>query len=160
MGGVPGARWQDDEQLHLTLRFVGEVDRHLAADIAAALAAIHFPAFDLALSGVGIFDRKGRVDALWAGVAPHDRVGALHRKIDQALTRVGCAPDSRAFTPHITLARFSRGTGDLGGFLSTHAGLDGEPFTVGHFGLFESRLGSEGARYEQIERYPLARTRH
>jgi 2'-5' RNA ligase len=155
MGGIPGARWQDDDQLHLTLRFIGEVDRHLAADIAAAIAGIHFPAFDLAVSGVGIFDRKGRVDSLWAGVSPHDRVSALHRKVDQALIRVGCAPDPRAFTPHITLARFSRGAGALDGFLAAHAGLESEPFAVGHLGLFESRLGSDGARYEEVERYTL-----
>jgi 2'-5' RNA ligase len=155
MGGVPGARWQDDDQLHLTLRFLGEVDRHIAADIAAAMAGIHFAAFDLALSGVGFFDRKGRVDTLWAGVRPHDRVTALHRKVDQALIRVGCAPDPRAFAPHITLARFSRGAVDLDGFLATHAGLASAPFAVGHFGLFESRRGSEGARYEEVERYTL-----
>jgi RNA 2',3'-cyclic 3'-phosphodiesterase len=156
MGGVPGARWQDDDQLHLTLRFIGEVDRHRANDVAAALGGVHCPPFDLSLSGVGNFDRKGRIDTLWAGVTPHDAVTALHRKIDQAMTRIGIAPDTRAFQPHITLARFSHGAGDLSGFVTIHGGLSSAPFAVTHFGLFESHLGSGGARYEMIERYALA----
>ena len=72
MDGVPGVRWQDDEQLHLTLRFIGEVDRPVAEDIAAALGQVHAPVPVVRLSGVGTFDRKGRVDTLWAGVSPHD----------------------------------------------------------------------------------------
>ena len=82
MGGIPGARWQRDDQLHLTLRFIGEVDRHAGEDIAAALGAIHFPRFALALDGIGQFDRKGRIDSLWAGVTPHDEVARLHAKVD------------------------------------------------------------------------------
>lgn len=156
MGGVPGARWQDDDQLHLTLRFIGEVDRHMAADIAAALASVHQPPFDLAIDGIGTFDRKGRIETLWAGVRPHDEVAALHRKIDQALVRCGLPPEGRAFQPHVTLARFSRGAGDLSGFATAHGGLASAPFTVTHFGLFQSHLGGEGARYEMIERYALA----
>lgn len=155
MGGVPGARWQDDDQLHLTLRFIGKVDRHVAADIAAALGGVYHPPFDLALSGVGTFDRKGRIDTLWAGVHPHDEVAALHRKIDQAMVRIGLDAEERAFQPHITLARFTRGTDDLSGFATLHGGLSSEPFAVTHFGLFESTLGGEGARYDLIERYVL-----
>ena len=66
MGGIAGARWQDDDQLHLTLRFIGEVDRHVATDVAAALGSVRHPPFELAVSGVGTFDRKGRIDTLWA----------------------------------------------------------------------------------------------
>ena len=77
MGGVAHARWQSEEQLHLTLRFIGEVDRHQGEDIAAALGAIHHPRFALALDAVGQFDRKGRTDTLWVGVTPQDAVTAL-----------------------------------------------------------------------------------
>nr|WP_246623338.1 RNA 2',3'-cyclic phosphodiesterase [Sphingomonas colocasiae] len=155
MGGVPGARWQDDDQLHLTLRFIGEVDRHVAADVAAALGSVRHPPFELSLSEIGTFDRKGRIDTLWAGVRPHDDVEALHRKVDQAVVRAGLPPEGRAFQPHITLARFTRGAGDLSGFVSAHGGTSSQPFAVAHFGLYESTLGSEGARYELIERYAL-----
>jgi 2'-5' RNA ligase len=155
MGGIPGARWQDDDQLHLTLGFAGEVDRHIAADIAAALGSVRHPPFELAVSGIGTFDRKGRIDTLWAGVRPHDEVAALHRKVTQALVRAGLEPESRAFQPHITLARFTRGAGDLSGFATLHGGLSSEAFAVTHFGLYESTLSGEGARYELIERYAL-----
>ena len=108
MGGVANARWQTGEQLHLTLRFVGEVDRHQAEDIAAALGSVHHPALTLMLEGAGQFDRKGRTDTLWVGVSPQDAVKLLHNKIDRALQRVGVPPETRAFLPHITIARFGR----------------------------------------------------
>jgi 2'-5' RNA ligase len=152
MGGVAGARWQGDEQLHLTLRFIGEVDRHRAADIAAALGAVNFQPFPLVLAETGTFDRRGRVDTLWVGVRPHDEVTALARRIDQALVRIGLPADTRAFLPHITLARFGREMGQLGGF----GGVPPLPFTVRGFALWESRLSHDGAHYDVIERYPLA----
>ena len=111
MGGISGARWQSDDQLHLTLRFIGEVDRHLAEDVHAALGGIHHPPFELALNGIGCFDRRGFPDAVWAGVTPHEQVKALHKKVDAALLRVGVPADERAFLPHITLARLRRGAG-------------------------------------------------
>lgn len=155
MGGVPGARWQDDDQLHLTLRFIGAVDRHQAEDIAAALGSVTVPPFMLALDGVGQFDQRGRIEALWVGVRPHDQVAALHRKVDQALQRVGLPPEGRAYLPHITVARFGRIGGPIDGFVAAAAGLHGRDFTVDHFALFESRLGSDGASYTIVERYPL-----
>ena len=155
MGSVAGARWQGDAQLHLTLRFIGEVDRHRAEDVAAALGAVHFPRFSLALAGLGQFDRSGRIDSLWAGVTPHEAVTALHRKVDQALARIGIAPDTRAFLPHITIARFGRKAGPVTTMLGNAAGLASEPFEMTGFCLYESRLGSEGAIYEVVARYPL-----
>jgi 2'-5' RNA ligase len=155
MGGVPNARWQDDEQLHLTLRFIGEVDRYQAEDIAAALGGVHHPPFDIALSGVGRFEQRGR-GAIWAGVAPHDALRPLHKKVDQACRRVGIAPDTRAYHPHITLARTGRGTGPTEPFIERWAGLSSEPFGIDSIRLYESRLGSDGASYNTVARYPLA----
>lgn len=155
MGGVPGARWQNDGQLHCTLRFIGEVDRHAAEDIAIALGGVRFPAFEIALDGVGQFDSRGRPNALWAGLRPHDALAQLHHKIDQALVRAGQEPERRAYLPHITLARMNAGAGTTDRFLEAHAGLASAPFKVEHFLLFESTLGREGAIYEAVERYPL-----
>ncbi|HWW65696.1 MAG TPA: RNA 2',3'-cyclic phosphodiesterase [Sphingomonadaceae bacterium] len=156
MGGVARARWQRGDQLHLTLRFIGEVDRHQAADIAAALGAVHHPRFALALDRVGQFDRKGRVDALWIGVTPQEEVKALHHKIDRALARVGVAPDARSFLPHITIARFPRSAGPLGSLMPELAGVPAEAFEMNEFCLYESELGHEGATYAILRRYPLA----
>ncbi|SFR98805.1 RNA 2',3'-cyclic phosphodiesterase [Sphingomonas jatrophae] len=155
MEGVPGARWQDDDQLHLTLRFIGEVDGHVADDIAAALGGVRHPALDIAPVGVGRFEKRGRADALWAGISPRDEVAALHRKVDQALVRVGLAPEGRAFLPHITLARLPRGAGPIEPFLSRHAGLTAPAEHYVRFHLYESRLASTGAAYEIVETYPL-----
>lgn len=158
MGGVPGARWQDDEQLHLTLRFIGEVDRRVADDVALALGQVHAPPIEIALAGVGAFDKNKRVDALWAGVAPHDALAALHRKVDHAMVRVGLPPESRSYLPHITLARLPRSMGtaiEIERWCAEHAALTSVSFTLEHLYLFASTLGSEGARYEAIERWPL-----
>jgi 2'-5' RNA ligase len=155
MGGVRGARWQSDDQIHLTLRFIGEVDRHQAEDVHAALGALHHPAFEAAVSGVGMFDRRGQPDVIWASVVPPEPLKALHKKIDQAIARVGVEPDRRAYFPHITLARLNRSAGDPGEFLADRGGLATPPFPVDAFTLFESRLTVEGAVYSTIERYPL-----
>jgi len=155
MEGVRGARWQDEDQLHLTLRFIGEVDRHQAEDIAAALGAIHHPRFEIAVSGIGSFDRRGEPTVLWAGVAPHEPLKALHNKVDQALTRVGVEPDRRAYLPHVTLARLNRSTGPIDGLLEAHGGIAGPPFPVEEFRLYESDLAPDGAVHSVVERYPL-----
>lgn len=153
MEGVRGARWQDGEQLHLTLRFIGEVDGRVAEDVAAVLGTVHQPPFPIAIDGVGQFDSRGRANALWAGVRPHDALAHLHRKVDQTLVRVGLEPDRRAYLPHITLARFGRKSSGLDAFLARHTGLRSDPFEVTGFALYESRLGHEGAAYTIVERY-------
>lgn len=158
MGGVRAARWQDDDQIHLTLRFIGEVDRPVAEDVALALGQVHAPAPVVTLAGVGAFDRQGRTDAIWAGVAPHDALAQLHKKVDRALTSVGLAPERRAYLPHITLARLPRSAdaeGAVARYCAVHAGLASEPFALAHMTLFESHLGRDGARYDAVERWPL-----
>ena len=158
MDGVAPARWQDDEQLHLTVRFIGSVDRPVAEDVALALSSLSAPAPTVALSGVGRFDQRGQTGAIWAGVTPHDALAALHRKVDQAMIRGGLEPEHRAFLPHITLARLSRGAGaeaEVAAWLARHAALSSQPFALTHLILYESHLGHAGAAYEPIARWPL-----
>jgi 2'-5' RNA ligase len=155
MGGVPGARWQSDDQLHLTLRFIGKVDRPQADDIAACLTAVDHPRPAIALRGAGSFDHKGHVHSLWAGIAPDPALRQLHDRIGRALTRAGVEPETRAFTPHITLARLGRQAGTVEPFLARSAGLASASALIDAFILFESRLGHEGASYEAVARYPL-----
>jgi len=155
MHGIAGARWQNDQQLHLTLRFIGEVDRHKAEDVAAALGALHAPAAVARIAGVGLFERQGRPHMIWAGVEPHDPLAALHRKVEQRLARVGIAPETRAFTPHITLARLNRGSGPVAPFLALNGDLASPAFEFGHVTLYESELGHGGSRYHPAARYPL-----
>lgn len=155
MGGISGARWQSDDQLHLTLRFIGEVDRHRAGDIHAALGNVRHPPFNLSLNGIGSFDRRGLTDAVWVGVTPQEQVRALHHKVDATLARVGLPPDERAFLPHITIARLNRNSGPIGHLLEEAGGLRSADFTVDSFALFESDLTNEAAIYSVVERYRL-----
>lgn len=156
MEGLPGARWQDDEQLHVTLRFIGEVDGRMAEDVASVLSTVHAAPLDLRLSGCGLFDTRGRANALWAGVAPRNPLAALHRKVDAALVRIGLAPERRAYLPHVTLARLSGGSVPLDRFVADHAALASPPFRVEHMTLYQSHMGHGGSVYEPIERYPLS----
>ncbi len=146
MGGIGGARWQSDEQLHLTLRFIGDVNGRQAEDVHCALGGVRQPRFEIRLSGVGFFGQRGRPEALWAGVAPPEPLAALHRKIDQALVRTGLEPERRA----------NRAAGPIGGFLEQAIDLSSPPFAVDRFALFESDLTAERAVYSLLADYPLA----
>jgi 2'-5' RNA ligase len=148
-------RWQDEQQLHLTLRFVGEVERPTAEDLAAALAKVRSDRFDLRIGGVGRFEQRSS-GALWAGVEPKAPLAALAAKVERVCRSVGLEPERRAFHPHITLARWSgRRTREVQAWLETHRALSSEPFAADEFILFESRLSRHGAHYDAIARYML-----
>ena len=156
MDDSPDFRWQDDEQLHLTLRFVGEVDRHVAADLTDALGRIRASRFTARVKGIGSFDHRN-AGALWAGVEPKEPLAALAAKVERVCLAVGLEPERRAFHPHITLARWKgRRTRELADFLAGKRGLVSEPFDVDAFILFESRLSRHGAHYEAVESYSLS----
>lgn len=159
MHGISGARWQSDEQLHLTLRFIGEVDHHRAEDVAAALGALHAPVIGARIAGVGLFERQGRPHMVWAGTEPQEPLAALHRKVDQLLARVGITPETRAFVPHVTLARLNRGSGPVASFLALNSDLASPAFEFAEVMLYESELGHGGSRYHPVARYPLVENR-
>lgn len=151
-GGVPGARWTAEENIHLTLRFIGEVDEGQAEDIDEALATVSAQPFSLMIKGVGAFDDR----LLWAGIADGEPVVALRRKVESALRRAGLPPDGRRFAPHLTIARMKRpDMARVGEFLMAHSLYQGEPFLVDGFSLVSSVLGGEQALYREEARYPL-----
>lgn len=154
MGGVANARWQTDSQLHLTLRFIGEVAPRTADDIADALATVRHPRLRFALDRIGQFDRNGRLDTLWVGITPADAVTTLHHKIDRRIVALGLPSEGRAYHPHITLARFGRQKGQPASLFEAAPvpRVEGE---CDSFCLYESRLGHEGASYAVVARYPL-----
>ena len=156
MHGISAARWQNDDQLHLTLRFIGEVDRHRAEDIAATLGSLYAPVITARIAGVGMFERKGWPHTVWAGVEPLASLTGLHRKIDQRLARIGIAAETRAFQPHITLARLNRTAGPIAPFLARNSDMASPPFDFSHIILYESELAHGGAHYHPVARYPLA----
>jgi RNA 2',3'-cyclic 3'-phosphodiesterase len=156
MQGVAGARWQDDDQLHLTLRYVGEVDRHRAEDVAAALGSVHAAAVTARIAGAGLFARRDVPHTLWARVEPAGPITALHQAVNVVLQRAGIAPDARAFVPHITLARLNRSAGPVAPFIARASDLVTPDFVMDHVILYESELARDGARYHPVARYPLA----
>jgi 2'-5' RNA ligase len=153
MGGIPGARWQSEDQLHLTLRFIGNVDGAQGDDIATALAHVRASRFTLTLQGAGTFDRRGRIHTLWAGIQPSEPLERLHRRVDRTLDTITPEAQKRAYTPHLTLARFSSSQCPTG---ALHLPIiPSTTFEVESFWLFESILNREGASYLMIERYEL-----
>lgn len=153
MEALDNARWQADEQLHLTLRFIGEVDNRRAEDVATALSRVRTVPFPVELSGVGHFARRGMPTAIWARVAPTPELAALQRQVEHACRAAGLPPETRAFVPHVTIARLDRSAAPIGGWIARHNTLRAR-WLVRGFALYESRIGHAGAAYVEIERFP------
>jgi 2'-5' RNA ligase len=153
--GVPGARWQRREQLHLTLRFMGEVDGAMMRDIDDMLAGIDAPGFTLQLKGVGEFGHD-KPHALWADVAPNDALLHLQKKIERAMQQIGIEADKHKYKPHVTLA-YLRGTppGAVIDWLTDHARFASGPIDVTGFTLYSSQLSGDGSKYREERAYRL-----
>ena len=144
------------DNLHLTLRFLGEVNARVAHDFDEELAHIEADAFDLQLKGVGHFDSRGMARALWAGVQPSPALTALQARIEAAAVHVGLAPERRKFHPHVTLARLKGFPLDrLAAYMADHGGFSAPPFTVTHFALMSSRMNKDGSVYSAEATYGL-----
>ena len=151
----PGLSWVGEDNLHLTLRFIGEVEGRQAEEIATALERIGGERFKLEIASVGRFDRLSG-GALWAGVRPRKPVADLALKVDRACVLAGLEPEHRAFHPHITLARYRGANAPAArDFERRRSDLSSEPFEVSEFTLFESHLSRHGAHYEVVEVLPL-----
>ncbi len=154
MSGVDNARWQDDAQLHLTLRYIGEVDTPMAEDIADAASSLSFEPFEVTLAGVGYFEKKHRPTLLYAGIVPTEPLLRYQRKLERILQRCGLEPEARKFVPHITLARLNTASGPLASFLARHEGLALGPWQVDDYILYESFLREQGSLYQPVVTYP------
>lgn len=157
-GGIPGARWVAEENLHLTLCFIGETGRHSADRVHEALCAVAFSPFDVQIQGTATFgERKPRL--LYAGVAPSPGLIQLHDRVIAALARAGVAlPAGRRYVPHVTLARLNNAPRDrIGGFIAANNILNFAPFRVEQFVLMSSHASANGASYRIEARYPSSR---
>lgn len=154
-GGLPGARWIDVENYHITLRFIGDVDFRTADEVVQWLDRIERPAFQLTLSGTGHFGSK-KPHSVWAGVAPSPELFALQGDIDRMCQRLGLRADPRKFMPHVTLARL-RGTKvpDVVDYLSARGNFQTLPFTAKRFVLMSSRDSVGGGPYKVEEAFDL-----
>lgn len=154
-GGLPGARWIDVENYHLTLRFIGDVDGHVADEIVNAFDRINRTGFDLMLSGVGAFGSK-KPHSIYAGVAPSPELNALQGEIDRTCSRAGAPSDQRKFVPHVTLGRLRNSSDrDVAMYLSGRGNFSTLPFKVSRFVLMSSRDSVGGGPYVIEEAWPL-----
>src|SRR5215470_3497553 len=152
--GVPGAKWVDPGNFHVTLRFIGEIGEDVAADVHGALSRLRARRFTLQIAGTGVFGDKPR--SLWAGIERSPELAGLRDKIEQALIRVGLPPEPRKFAPHITLARLRDPPLDkLRDFLTAHARFHPDPVSVEGFSLIASFQTKAGSVYEDQADYPL-----
>jgi len=154
--GMPGARWVEAAQMHLTLRFIGEVDGGVFRDIKEGLAGIKAPAFSLQVKGLGVFPPRKTPRVLWAGLAPVEPVSGLRSRIENLLVGTGLAPEGRKYSPHITLARLhDTPLVRLSRFLAGNGLFATEAFPVSEFHLYSSELTSKGAFHTIEASYPL-----
>lgn len=154
-GGLPGARWVDVENYHITLRFIGDVEGHVADEIANGLDRVHRPSFRVALSSVGAFGSK-KPHSVWAGVAPSAELSALQAEIERICQRTGLPAEPRKYTPHVTLARLKNASPqDVAQYLSSRGNFAAEPFRASRFVLMSSRESVGGGPYIVEEAWPL-----
>ncbi len=147
--GLPGARWTDPDDFHLTLRFVGEVDNPTFEELGEALTSVQAPPFELALKGLGVFPPRGEPHTLWVGVEDAEPLLALKRRIDRVVRSLGIPDERRNFHPHVTIARFRvpPPADRLGSWIRGRSLFRTRPFPVSHFNLYSSLLRPEGAEH-------------
>lgn len=154
-GGLSGARWIDAENYHITLRFIGDVDRHMAGEIADALERVRRATFFVSLSGVGAFGGK-KPHSVYAAVLQSPALTLLQSELERICQRLGLEAEPRKFTPHVTLARLKNTSAEQAAhYLSGRGDFSALPFKAGRFVLMSSRDSVGGGPYIIEEAYPL-----
>jgi RNA 2',3'-cyclic 3'-phosphodiesterase len=154
--GIPGVKWVDAIQLHLTLRFIGDANDSLCERIREELAGVTAAPFTLALRGVGRFPPKRDPRVLWVGIEQSEGLFSLHRLIEEAMERIGLEPELREFSPHITLARLKdMPLSKIAPFLERNRLFATPPVPMAEFHLYSSTLSTRGAIHNRLASYPL-----
>jgi 2'-5' RNA ligase len=154
-GGLPGARWIDPENYHVTLRFIGDVDDIMAREIASLLGQVNRRGFEFRFDGVSSFGGR-RPRAVIAAIPPIAQLVELQAEHERIMRRVGLEPEGRKFSPHVTLARLRDSTSrQVADYLATRGPLNALSVAVGRFVLFSSRASVGGGPYLVEADYPL-----
>jgi 2'-5' RNA ligase len=155
-GGLPGARWIDPENYHVTLRFIGDVDDSIAHEVASLLGRVKRNAFEIRLDGITSFGSK-KPRAVVATVAPSPALIEAQAEQERLMQRIGLEPEGRKYTPHVSLARLrDASVRDVAEYLSARGLFRLLPFKVSRFVLFSSRASIGGGPYVVEASYPLA----
>lgn len=169
-GFAPDARWAKPESLHVTLKFVGEQPDAAVEDLKQALSHIHAAAPEISFRGYGFFPTPNSARVFWIGMESGPQLAALASKIDDKMSSLGIPKETRAFSPHLTLARSAGGSG------SPHRGKSDRPNRVfqhlqeklsalpapefgtmvpREFFLYQSQLSAKGSKYTKLARFDL-----
>jgi 2'-5' RNA ligase len=155
-GGLPGARWIDPENYHVTLRFIGDIDGVSANEIASLLFRVNRKPFEVAVQGLSSFGGK-KPRAVVANITPSRPLIELQAELERMMQRIGLHPEGRKFTPHITLARLhDTSTHDVADYLSVWGYFPAKIFTASRFVLFSSRASVGGGPYVVEDSYALS----
>ena len=155
-GGLPGARWIDPRNYHVTLRFIGDVDDSVAREVASLLGRVRRVPFELRLDGITSFGGK-KPRAVVATVAPSPALIEAQAEQERLMQRIGLEPEGRKYTPHITLARLRDASSrDVAEYLAAHGLFRAPPFQVSGFALFSSRASVGGGPYVVEASYPFS----
>ena len=154
--GVDGARWVAPQNLHVTLRFIGEVNEAAGGDVAEALADVRSDPVAVTLEGSGHFGNRKKAYSVWIGVRAAPELLILRDRIDRALASCGLARESRKYAPHVTIARLGRARPDhVRAWLEGAARFAAPPFEAREFVLYESRPGRSGYAYVPLAEFGL-----
>ena len=157
--GLPSALWRPTEKMHLTLRFIGNLDDQLADEVLKELRYVRFPAFHFSLKGIGYFARGDIPHHVWAGVEEDKAIRELQAKIDSAVKKAGAGQEDKfKFIPHVTLGKlFGADMNDVFKYIQANNLFHTEQFETTSFTLYQSiaRENGEGKYYKEIEEYPL-----
>ncbi|PPR09227.1 MAG: RNA 2',3'-cyclic phosphodiesterase [Alphaproteobacteria bacterium MarineAlpha11_Bin1] len=155
--GVDGAHWVSAENLHITLRFIGEVSEPVVDDIAYNLDTVSAGPISVTLAGAGQFASRGRTRGLWIGVNKSPDLEVLRNKVDIVLVRAGLQLDGRKYIPHVTIGRIKNARRNrVIGWLRSNSTFVSTPFSVPNFVLYQSRIGRNGPNYLPIANYRFA----
>lgn len=153
---IEGVKWQRPDQIHLTLKFLGNTDIDLIGDLKKNLGKIELPEFSLAINGFGYFPKGKQPRVLWAGIESHKLLEKLHQEVEEICNKLGFESEARKFKPHITVGRVKQATKrTVDQFLNRHDQFRISDVPVTEFVLYESKLNPEGAKYLRLKTFQL-----
>lgn len=153
---IKGFRWQQENQIHLTLKFLGETDLEIIQELKTNLQSIVVPAFSITINGLGYFPRGKRPKVLWAGVNENELLAELYMEVQKACSELGFETESRSFKPHVTIARMKKVLRkDVISFVKEQQRFRIPDIAVNEFVLYESQLNAGGARHSRLKTFPL-----
>ncbi len=156
---IDGIKWQRPDQIHLTLKFLGDTDENLIGDLKEGLGKIDLPEFSLAINGFGYFPKGKQPRILWAGISSNSMLEKLHQEVEEICIKLGFESEQRKFKPHITVGRIKKATKRaVVKFVNQHNKFHISDVSIKEFVLYESKLNPKGARHLRLETFQLGNT--